>query len=317
MYDGNFPLGDLLAGETLDLDEMVDLPTLPEGIYDVSFTVSSNEAGSEANIANNTVLRQFAIDEDVYALDGIDVYDANDLTAMGSTSFNGAADGLEIMTYFQLAVATTIYGVSAELAGGTEVNSAVLVSLHDTAAVYADNLNTPLAQSDVVTVTAANLASGTVTGLFPGGAVLAPGGYYASVRLFSNGNANDIFVLDDNTVPQPGAGSLIYDPSDNTVYNNGNASAVRLQLNASVGVNEIGAAEGFTLSPNPTNGPVRISSNVITPLRVEVINAMGAVVLTDRFIGSTSMDLGHLAAGIYSVRVSNGTNDNVQRIAVE
>lgn len=316
IFEQSFGLGDLAAGQLANLDELVTLPAMADGVYDVSFTVTSNETGLESDPANNSTQRQFAIDGDVYALDGIDVYDSNVLTGMGSTSFAGAADGLEIMTYYELAAPATVYGVSAELANGTEVNSAVIVSLHDTAQVFNNNLNTPIAQSDVISVTAADLAAGRVLGLFLPAVDLAAGGYYASVRLLSGANEFDIFVLDDITVPQPGGGSLIYDPSDQTVYANGNASAVRLQLNPTVGVNDLGSLEGVSMYPNPTSGLLRINSPHAGQHMVEVRSALGEVIMSTRFSQTVTMDLTALAKGVYMVQVSHGSGSWVQRVAV-
>src|SRR5690606_5915193 len=123
----SFDVGDLAPGALADLDEFVPLSVLTPGIYDVVFSVSSNESGGDANPTDNTITRQFAVDDDEYALDGIDVYDSNELSSMGSTSFEGAADGLEILVYYELRQAATVYGVSAELANGSEANSAVIV----------------------------------------------------------------------------------------------------------------------------------------------------------------------------------------------
>ena len=316
VFDQSFSLGDLAAGQLADLDELVTLPSLGNGIYDVTFAVTSNEGGSETNLGNNSVARRFALDDDVYALDGIDVYAANDLAAIGSTSFTGAADGLEIMTYYELASPTTVYGVSAELANGTEVNSAVIVSIHDTTQVFNDNLNSPLAQSDVITVTPADLAAGRILGLFLPAVDLPAGGYYASVRLLSAANAFDIAILDDVTVPQPGNSSLIYDPSDATVYGNGNASAVRLQLNATVGIHEPATLEGVTMFPNPTTGVLRVNTIEPGSHSVEVSNAVGEVLLNTRFTGNTVIDLASFARGIYLVRVGNDTGTMVQRVSL-
>lgn len=316
ILDQDFALGDLAPGALADLDELVPMSGLGAGIYDVSFTVTSNESGSDATPANNAALRQFGVDDDQYALDGIDVYDANQLSAMGTTTFAGSEDGLELLTYYEIAVPTTVYGVSAELANGTEVNSAVIVSIHDTAQVFNNNVNSPIAQSDVVSITAAHLASGRVTGLFSPAVALPPGGYYASIRLLSAANQYDIFVLDDATVPQPTSASLIYTPDDQAVYANGNASAVRLQLNPTVGVSEAVALEGVTVFPNPARDHVEVLVEGSSIHGYELRDALGALVASGRFTQRTRIDLDRVAAGTYSLHVSNERGSAVQRIAV-
>lgn len=317
VLDQAFPLGDLAPGELADLDEFVPLSGLANGIYDVAFSASSNESANEATPDDNALTRQFAVDDDQYALDGIDVYDSNDLTAMGSTTFEGAADGLEIMTYYELRAPATVYGVSAELANGTEVNSAVIVSIFDTTQVFNSNLNSPIAQSDVVNVTVANLASGRVVGLFTPPVDLPVGGYYASVRLLSAANQYDIFVLDDATVPQPGGASLIYDPSDQTVYSNGNASAVRLQLDPTVGVRELAQLEGVMVYPNPTLGHVEVLVRELGNSAFEIRDALGSLVLNGRFMERTKLDLGQMSPGAYSLKVSNRKGSSIHRLVVQ
>lgn len=317
VFNGTFPLGDLASGASVEIDEMITLPTLAEGIHEATFTITSDQFVSEANTDNNTIVRQFSIDNDVYALDGLDVYDENLLTAMGSNSFAGAADGLEIMTYYELAAPAMVYGVSAELANGTEVNSAVIVSIHDTANVFADNMNNPLAQSDVITVTTADLAAGRVLGLFSPAVSLPAGGYYASVRLFSTGNQNEILILDDITVPQPTSASLIYDPSDNQVFANGNASAVRLQLSPSVGLSESNTLQGLSVLPNPSQGACTVRSPYPGPHRLEVVDLLGTTVWSSRFMGSTTVDLSNVAKGVYMVKVSSEQGSFAQRLVLE
>lgn len=317
VLDQSFDLGDLAPGALADLDEFVPLSGLTPGIYDVVFTVSSNESGGDANPTDNTITRQFAVDDDEYALDGIDVYDSNELSSMGSTSFEGAADGLEILVYYELRQAATVYGVSAELANGSEANSAVIVSIFDTTQVFNDNLNSPIAQSDVVNVTTANIAAGRVVGLFVPPVDLPAGGYYASVRLLSAANEYDIFVLDDVTVPQPGNASLIYDPVDQTVFGNGNASAVRLQLNPTVGIQEQPELTGVSMFPNPTNGILRFNTTQSGNHAITVIDVVGNQVMTDRLNGNGTIDLSGLARGVYMVRVDHANGSMVQRVTLD
>ncbi|HRH38344.1 MAG TPA: T9SS type A sorting domain-containing protein, partial [Flavobacteriales bacterium] len=317
IYDQAFPLGDLAAGQLANLDELVTLPTLPPDVYSVAFVASSNESGGDAFPDDNTVNRKFAINNDVYSLDGIDVYDANDLAGLGSASFAGAADGLIIFTYYEIATATTAYAVSAEIGNGTDVNSSFTVSIYDTAAVQLSTLGTPIYASDIFTVTAADLTAGRVMGLIPGGVNLPVGGYYAAITLYSSANANDIVILDDATVPQPGGASLIWDPSTPQTFSNGNASAVRLQLNSSIGIKELSALEGVVMFPNPSTGVFRINTKSSGAHQVEVSNVLGERVMNQRFTATTTVDLGGLSKGVYMVRVSNTTGSMVQRVTIE
>lgn len=317
VIDQDFPLGDLAPSATATLDEDVTLPTLAEGIYNVEFEVSSNESASEEVPEDNGVTRQFGIDNDVYALDGIGVYDDNDLLGIGSESFTGAADGLEVMTYYQFATNTTVHGVEAILSTTTEAGSAVIVSLYDTTTVLntpgsAPTLSNPIAQSDVLEVSQADVDAGRIVGLFLSAANINAGGYYCTIRLLSQSNTYPITILDDNTVPQPGNDGLIFIPNDN-VYGNGNAPAVRAILNPTIGISE-SMLEGVSLFPNPTNGVLRLSTAYSGAHTVEVMDLLGARVLNQRLLGNGTIDLSSVAKGIYLVRVSNSQGSMVQRV---
>jgi hypothetical protein len=69
-----------------------------------------------------------------------------------------------------------------------------------------------------------------------------------------------------------------------------------------VAVNEQSIAEDLTLSPNPTNGPLRLQGLPSGAQRVVVRDALGRVA----HVQSTNLyqlELGHLPAGTYIVQV--------------
>ncbi|MBK9176549.1 MAG: T9SS type A sorting domain-containing protein [Flavobacteriales bacterium] len=304
-------------GETASMSQTINIGALAEGEYTTVYTITSNEDASESDPSNDTYTRKFKVDNLVYSLDGKGVHPAGieNLTSMGSNSFLDAADGLEIMTYYQLRVSTTVYAVRAEITSATVPGGAVIVSIHDTLPVFNDNMNQPIAQSDVVTVTAADVTNGYITGVFDNPVVLAPNGYYASIRLLSNNNANDIRVFDDVTVAQPNIASLIYIPND-VVYSNGNASAVRLVLDPTIGIQENRELMGVGMYPNPTNGVLNFTTVLSGNHAIEVMDILGNVVLTQRLNGNGIIDLTGMAVGVYMVRVEHAQGSMVQRIAL-
>ena len=317
----DFPLGDIASGATAYLDQDVAIGALGLGVYNVVFDVTSNESGSETNLTNNMVTRQFGVDDQRYAIDGIGVYDNNDLLGIGSGSFTGAEDGLEIMSYYEFISNATVHGVEAILADGTAVGSAVIVSLYDTTTVLntpasAASLSNPIAQSDVIEIAQFNLDQGRIVGLFLTPANIAPGGYYCTVRLLSQANVYPITILDDNTVPQPGNSGLIFIPNNN-VFGNGNAPAVRAVLDPTVGISENSALEGVSLYPNPSHGMLRLNSAYAGVHSVEVMNLLGANVKSERINANGTIDLSSIAKGVYMVRVSNANGSMVQRVALD
>ncbi|MBK8339599.1 MAG: hypothetical protein IPK99_06140 [Flavobacteriales bacterium] len=144
------------------------------------------------------------------------------LTSTGSNSFGDSTisldDGLMLFTFFRISTNTTIYGMEAALAtGGTtgtvEGGQAVFtIHTFDDIQATPEIVSNTLAESAATTVNATDLTNGTLRGAFFQPALLTPGDYYAAATLYSNSGATHIRVLDDNTVPQPDAGSLIYLP---------------------------------------------------------------------------------------------------------
>ncbi|MBP9080613.1 MAG: T9SS type A sorting domain-containing protein, partial [Flavobacteriales bacterium] len=122
-------------------------------------------------------------------------------------------------------------------------------------------------------------------------------------------------------VGQPFDASMLWIPNDDQaqfIYSNGNAMAIRLSSDATIGVQETANLDGVTLYPSPTDGPVEIRLETPGKMSVEVFNVLGKLVETARFNGtSTKLDLGGNAAGIYTVRISDGARYNVQRITLK
>ncbi|MBK7383319.1 MAG: T9SS type A sorting domain-containing protein [Flavobacteriales bacterium] len=308
----------IAPGETVNMVQVATLPVgMQEGTYTVDYAVTSDQDASEYNPLNDVFTRKFQLNDLTYSMDGVGIHPAaiENLTSMGSNSFTGAADGLEIMTYYEFRNTATVYGIYVEITSTTVPGSAILASVYDTLSVLGTpaDFTSPLAQSDIITVTAADVAAGRVLAPFLDPVDLTPNAYYASVRLFSSANATDIRVVDDVTVAQPNIASLIFIPGDQ-VYTNGNASAVRMVLDQNISVSELTPLEGVSVSPNPTNGLLTVRSINAGTHTIQVLNALGEVLMTDRFAGSTSIDLGSFAAGVYLVRVSTPNGVSVQRV---
>lgn len=322
-FSASTNVGTLNPGETATMEETAALPaSMPVGEYTVTFSVSSDQNALENNPANDTFVRKFRIDNDKYALDGIGVHPAAiaNTTSLGSNSFIDGEDGLHLLTFFAIDVPTQVYGLEALLANpGTSANAQVIMAIHTTANIDADNVNAPVAETDFITISAANISAGTVTGGFLGGPVtLQPGGYYAGIALYSNGGAAHVRVLDDIAVIQPGGAGLIYYPAgaDAGIYGNGNAHAIRLGLSPSIGIEER-KLDNVSMYPNPTNGVLWINTGDNANYEVEVRNLLGGLVFTTRFAGTSSIDLNDLARGVYTVRVSNDKGSAVSRITLK
>lgn len=317
-FSATTTVGTLASGDTAVMDEDVTLPALAQGTYTGTFVVSSNEIANEVNSANDTIVRTFAVDDLVYSLDGIGVHQGTPITAsIGTSSFTTSDDGSYFMTYYPVRQTMSVYAIDVLLQPSTQQGGVIIASILDTTDVLgSDDVSSPLFESFDYTVTAADTINGFVRIPLYGGVELQPGGYYATVQLFSNGGNDPIVLVDDNTVPQPTLASLIYLPDevDPGPYTNGNATAIRMILDpvASITENELA---GVSVFPNPTNGLVQVVVDRSNPVDITVTNVLGEVINTGRFVGRTTIDLTAYASGIYTIRVSDGKASTTQRVA--
>ena len=321
VFTSSTTVASLASGATGSLEEDLTLPALATGVYTATFTATSAEDDQDANLANNVFLRAFAISEDRYSLDGIDNHPEGYevLNSLGTNSFEGAEDGLQVMTYYEVIAPLDVRGIEIIPANGTVVGGFIVANILDTADVFADTpvLTNPIVESDGYDVIESDLDNGAIRILFNNSITLQAGGYYANVILNSNAGVGTIRVLDDQTVPQPGGGSLIYIPNDN-LYTNGVASAVRLitePIQTIVGENN--ALEGVSMFPNPTNGLVNIRTSENEVFNVDVMNVTGELVRTARINGTSTMDLSELAKGVYTVRIFNERGTLTERVTLQ
>ena len=224
----------VLPGESVIFNQNLTWDYLYEGRYDVIFNLSSNEDMCLGILNDNTVIKKIEVTQATMGIDALGLYPAGieSVSSLGTSSFTDNADEMMLFNYYELLETTTVYGAEILLAPGTVAGSELWVQLHDTIDVYTDNVYGSIEISDGYMVTDLDIANGSVSIPFIIPVILEGNGYYLSVTLYSNGNNNDIRILDDVTVPQPTAASLIYLPNDGVVYSNGNAFGIRMLLEA-------------------------------------------------------------------------------------
>ena len=317
------------ADESVYFEMSTTIPTTEIGVYTNDFTISSDaEMDGSENFGNNMQSREFSITEDLYSLDGIDIYSELDVTRIGTGSFTDATDGLMIMTYYELDQATDVAGLEIVLDSYmyTEPMSAaggeVIISLRDTADVNAETFNpsATIVESDFYMVSQADIDAGMLQIEFDSPESLPAGGYYACVEMYSNNNQADIYVLDDETVPQPGMASTIYIPGDQ-VYSNGTASAVRLKLGNGANWGNIDITEDVlstvSVYPNPSNGLININIEDNKDYSIEVTTILGEIIILKEINSNSIIDLGMFGTGTYLVKVSNSELSKTERIVIE
>jgi hypothetical protein len=286
-----------------DEDQSLEL-----GLYTTTFTVTSAEETDGDNFANNVEVRNFEITDNLYSLDGIGVHDVSLLTSLGTNSFTDGADGFMMMVYYDIYEdESELYGVEFLLTSTTVPGGSVFVHLLDTADVFADITDEPLASSDEHIITQDDVDAGVVQLYFENSYSAPTDAYFVAVEMYSEDNQYDIRILDDVTVPQPSTSSMIYIPNDQ-VYTNGNAAAIRLITMAPNSIQEIEkvAVLGQNV-PNPASDRTTISFELLDNQEVSVrlTDMLGKVIIEENLGNLTpgthqyTFELAGLQAGSY------------------
>tara|TARA_Y100000385_G_C13093754_1_gene640122 strand:+ start:1206 stop:3047 length:1842 start_codon:yes stop_codon:yes gene_type:complete len=309
----------IVSGDTALVEELAATPALAVGVYNGTYTVvSAGELPGSAEFADNVMSRNFEVTNDIYALDGLDNNPAATevLANIGTASFNGGEDGLVVGAYYQIKAAADISGIRVMLNANTVAGGDISASLKDTSTWYLNDMSS-LVSSALYTVTAADVSQGYADVVFDQVYNAAPNAYYACAELYSNGNTNDIIVIDDETVAQPNGASMIYIPGDQ-VYTNGTAIGVRMLMGDQwgAGVDENTLA-GVSLFPNPSTGIVTISNNNNFAGEVAVYDMLGKVVATTTLNGVTTLDLTGNGTGVYIVKVSSDNGSFIERVVIK
>lgn len=310
----------MVATTQLDLPEPMAV-----GLYTAQFTVSSDQSIQDLDPTNNVKQRRFEVTGNLYSLDGVGGVNPaaeQSISSAGTASFAENTQDVRLLNYFVVTNPETFYGVEVVLATQSQTGSYFIGTIYDTTDVYSGEMASPLAETEIRIIVQSDLQGARkATAIFYDPITLDPGAYFVAVRLYQEATKN-IYIVDDLTVPQPVEASMLWIPVDanNTFLygGNGNAWAVRLTSDATVGVQEHTNLEGITVYPSPTSGLVQVRSEQHGNMQVEVFNVLGELVQSASFNGTaTTLDLTGHSAGIYTVRVSDGARSNVQRVVLK
>lgn len=339
-FSGSIPVGDIPSGTTVVADGNINIPAgLANGIYRSTFTITGDNIALDTDPSDNSKERHFEVTTDIYSLDAIGNHPegTEQLQQYGSATFTDNAV-MNYMNMYFINSQMTVTGIVVELGPATVAapGAEIEVFLLDTAPVFATpaNITQPVdgVTSGAREITAGDIANGTIGIALEQPVVLNPGAYFAVAKVSGSGtvstvNATDaeVFILDDVTVPQPGAAALVYLPVDfnddgtegQHLYGNGTAFAIRLTTLPSVGISEPAELTGISLFPNPTEGVFQITSDRTEVLFVEVTDALGQIVHTTTFSAMKTIDLSELAAGVYNVAISSGTERTIERVTLK
>ncbi len=308
---------DIAPGASLSIDDDVTISAWPQDTYTTTFWITSADQASDGDAGNDTIVRVFEVTNDEYSLDGLGVYPNPIQSSLGSNSFTDNPDGMFCLTQYSVSQDFTVYGLYVGISGTSVPGAVITGSLHDTTDVFADDLTVPYTFSNDYSLTEADTAARFVILPFNEAYTLtSSAGYMAGVKLFSAGGATHVRILDDYTVLQPGSFIFLPEGTAPGTYGNGNAFVIRLLADPTIGMEERDELEGVNVFPNPTSGLVNLTFTVPGAYTVELINALGEMVSTQRLNSNTTINLSDLAKGVYSVRISNKEKTTVQRISL-
>lgn len=298
---------------------------LAVGNYSLNITTSSDmDNASGENFANNNYSRNFAVTENLYSLDGIGLFSPAYYLTMGTTNFTNNHDGFILMNYYTIHETTEISGLEVgihpnSIAGAKIFPFIISADEYDDGDVY----NRIVENEEGVIVTQTHINNNSVFATLPT-STLEPGEYFVGVELFSNNNENDIYVQDDVTITQPSLASSIYLPNQGGTnapgkYSNGNAFAIRMVLNNNVAIEENTLKTLFSIYPNPSNGVFTVSSDEANTYTIEVINILGEIVSVKTIEGiiNETFNISDYNAGLYFVKVSNESSENIKKIIIK
>ena len=319
--------GPIASGQDVYFEDETTLPMLYTGLFSATFTASSDGDNADGGeFGDNTAVREFEFTNGLYSSDGIGVYSDPAINRMGTGSFTDGTDGFMMMSYYDISATTELGGVWIGLDSYayttplTVPGGELVVALRDTTLLSAETFDpgNTIATSDFYLVTQQDIDNGFIVVPFGSNITLNPDAYFVSVEMYSNGNEADIFIMDDETIPQPSYLSMIYIPGDQ-VYTNGTAAAIRMVTGDAI--SEIISIEeeisGLNIYPNPTNGILNIELEHNGTYFVQVNDILGKVITERNISSNTTINLQGLEKGVYFVTISNDEKTNTTKVIIE
>ena len=320
------------ARDTLESTPYWAMSGRPVGTYTLRIeALSDSTDGSPSNNIDTTML---LITEDRIS----PFYPAStSLGTLGTSSFTSEEDGVIVTSLINLSSQDTVTGIRVYLRSTTVPGGLIAVSMRDTDGIAGSPaIEFPvLVESDLITVTAADVARGymdisipTVLAGVPQERILPAGPYYAAAQLFSNSGANHIRIPDDlsNDAFMPWYASMVYLPTDGSWYSNGIAMGVAALFSSTTSVRDLPSSSSAPQAyPNPFKDELswKLRLEQPTTLNLWCYDMQGRCVAQGPSISSEGGDvvyrsnLGHLPDGLYRVELRAGQNRLGSRIMVK
>jgi PKD repeat protein len=101
------------------------------------------------------------------------------------------------------------------------------------------------------------------------------------------------------------------------VSGNCNTDDTTIQLRDFTTINPIAGLKFFSLFPNPSNKHIVVSSNIPENLDIEIMDATGKAVLSNRIISGEKLSIEILANGLYFVKIHNDNLVETTRLIIQ
>ncbi len=330
---GTSPVLSSFAAGSRDTLETAAISTanLVPGNYVLRYHVRSDSV--DFNPLDNRDSLRLLVGDTVMALDGHN----KRISFSGTNSFTGGTDGLIFANYFELRQPDTITSVTVLLSAQTRPGALLVASVRDTSGEFTNPASLPvLLESEIYSITRQDSMAGRaiipiptrLSDGTPQNVVLQPGDYFVGIEMYSNNDVNRVRILDDESIEQPFYAAIIFMPGDRW-YSNGNAWGIRANFNrvgAALALAKTSTVKAIKTYPNPQIAGAGIVVSLelerAGDWQLEVYDAMGrrfqVPVKIEKTASHYQFDISTegLAAGIYHLRLSNGTEVVNQKLSL-
>jgi Concanavalin A-like lectin/glucanases superfamily/Secretion system C-terminal sorting domain/Ig-like domain CHU_C associated len=259
----------------------------------LTYTVTGTDANACSNTASSTItVNALPTVTASASFNSICEGQSTTLTGGGAVSYtwnNGVTNGI---AFSPTATATyTVTGTDANTCSNTATQTVTV------------NAN-PVASLTAPVVVLCTGTPATLTGL-------PSGGTYSVI----SGSAS---ALSGNTFNAATTGTYTVSYSTSNVAGCTDTANLNFNVNCILGLdNAIINNSSFIIMPNPNNGVFTINSTIEIDGSIELINELGQVVYKNRMNGlSQQLNVQHLAAGVYHLKVSNGNGIQTKRLSI-
>ena len=282
-------------------------------VADASMSTSNPDTGP---LNNDFADITFEVASEIYARDNVLVNGATD----GGTYNQGF--GFEVGNIFDMFADADITSVQVHIGENAVPGATVYSKLYSIDASTGDFVF--IDQSDYYTLTAGDLDNAIDLPLLNGAYTLTNGEPYLVVVATDGdgGNSDDLIVgTGGDSEPQT---TFYYDATDATWYYTTATPAVRMNFDATIGLNETSNLFEMEVYPNPANEVANVSFNLnnAADVNVNVTDLSGKVVYTlalgnlNAGLNEVTLNTAAFANGFYTVNVNADNAISSKKLAV-